>query len=390
MSENPPLIHWNEDGVARCALWHSERGAAPAKVQAADDRLTADAALRLARAGTALLWRGDFQNARQLLLAMARRLERKAAKAPAAATVAAAFERQRRQQAERADLLGAVLIPLGADYRIPLRRAPDVAAACTEAFGPPPPDAPDAGRVISLRELQGLIGAHEWRKNGVMVAALEARIHPHYGVFSPIRGEYLDLVAAAPLAALPAQQLAFDIGTGSGVLAAILAKRGFRTVLATDRDARALACARDNLERLGYAAQVEVLDADLFPPGRADLVVCNPPWLPGQPSASLEHAIYDPGSRMLKGFLAGLAAHLRPGGEGWLILSDFAEHLGLRRRDELMQWIAGAGLEVIARLDTRPRHARASDASDLVHTARAAEITSLWRLGVAQAGALRT
>jgi hypothetical protein len=36
--------------------------------------------------------------------------------------------------------------------------------------------------------------------------------------------------------------------------------------------------------------------------------------------------VYDEGSRMLLGFLNGLAAHLAPGGEGWLILSDLAEH----------------------------------------------------------------
>ena len=33
--------------------------------------------------------------------------------------------------------------------------------------------------------------------------------------------------------------------------------------------------------------------ADLFPDGRAPLVVCNPPWLPGRPSSPLVHAIYD-------------------------------------------------------------------------------------------------
>ena len=37
------------------------------------------------------------------------------------------------------------------------------------------------------------------------------------------------------------------------------------------------------------------------------------------------------------------------GGEGWLILSDLAEHLGLRSRDELLGWIAQAGLTVKGR-----------------------------------------
>jgi methylase of polypeptide subunit release factors len=111
--------------------------------------------------------------------------------------------------------------------------------------------------------------------------------------------------------------------------------------------------------------------------------VCNPPWVPAQPSSPLEAAVYDPGSRMLRGWLAGLAAHLAEGGEGWLILSDLAEHLGLRSRAELQGWIEAGGLRVLGRLDTRPVHKRAADESDPLHAARAAEVTSLWRLGVA-------
>ena len=83
---------------------------------------------------------------------------------------------------------------------------------------------------------------------------------------------------------------------------------------------------------------------------------------------------------MLRAFLAGLADHLTPGGEGWLILSDLAEHLGLRTREALLAMIDAAGLTVIDRHDIRPRHPRASDDSDPLHAARAAEITSLWRL----------
>jgi methylase of polypeptide subunit release factors len=123
-----------------------------------------------------------------------------------------------------------------------------------------------------------------------------------------------------------------------------------------------------------------VVQADLFPEGRAPLVLCNPPWVPARPSSPLEHAVYDPDSRMLRGFLAGLADHLEQGGEGWLILSDLAEHLGLRSREELLGWIAAAGLKVSGRIDTRPRHPKAADRDDPLHAARAAELTSLWRL----------
>jgi len=382
------MIEWSEHGEAHSALWRSEAGSpAPRRVQPADDTLPADTAYRLACEGTALLWRGDFQNARQLLQALMRRADRrppkaaaKAAQKIAQASPAERFHLHRQAQAQRARTLGALLIPVEGDYSIALRRAPDWRTACTEAWGP----ASGQPSVVALRELLGIVGAHEWRKKGVELPALGAapdnRIHPHYGVFSPIRGEYIDLVAQAPL---PATDLAFDIGTGTGVLAAVLARRGVQRIVATELAPRALACAQDNLQRLGLAERVQLLAADLFPPGRAPLVVCNPPWVPARPSSALEQAVYDEGSRMLQGFLAGLREHLEPGGEGWLILSDLAEHLGLRTRDELLGWIAAAGLEVRGRLDARPRHGKAQDAGDPLHAARAAEVTSLWRLGLA-------
>ncbi len=373
------VVHWLEQGEPHSALWRAESGATPDNILVADDRLTADAAYRLARTGTALLWRGDFQNARQLLQALARRADRQRRNTREAPSAGVAFQQHRQTQGRRADILNKLLLPLNADYSVPLRRAPDVRQACSEAYGLA--TASTASSLISLRELQGLIGAHEWRKKGVPVAALNARIHPHYGVFAPVRGEYVGLVNEAPLpAALAADSLAFDIGTGTGVLAAVLAKRGIAHIIATDQNPRALICARENLVRLGLADQVTVVPADLFPAGRAPLIVCNPPWVPAQPHSALDEAIYDPDSRMLRGFLAGLAAHLTPGGEGWLILSDIAEHLGLRTRDELLAMIATAGLTVAGRLDVRPTHRRVSDASDPLHAARAAEVTSLWRL----------
>lgn len=382
------MIEWNEQGETRSARWRSESGAAaPRRVVPADDTLPADTAYRMACEGTGLLWRGDFQNARHLLQALMRRADRKPAKAAAkaaqkraAATPAEQFHLHRQAQAQRARTLGALLIPVQGDYSISLRRAPDWRAACQEAWGP----ASGEASVVSLRELLGIVGAHEWRKKGVEIPALGAgpnnRIHPHYGVFSPVRGEYIDLVAQAPL---PSKELAFDIGTGTGVLAAVLARRGVRRVIATELAPRALACAQDNIQRLGLQGRVELLAADLFPPGRAPLVVCNPPWLPARPSSAVEQAVYDEGSRMLKGFLAGLAEHLEPGGEGWLLLSDLAEHLGLRTRDELQGWIDAAGLRVLGSEDVRPRHGKAQDASDALHVARAAEVTSLWRLAAA-------
>jgi methylase of polypeptide subunit release factors len=397
MNENEPWITWEESGAPQRARWRSESQAMPATLLPVDDTFPANAAFKAVNEGTGLLWRGDFQNGRQLLQALGRRVDRpprehaprKGTQVPAsaradanAATLARdAFMRHREAQARRAALLGRVLVKFEPDHTIALRRAPDVRAALAEAWGEPD----GTPSVASLRELQGLIGAHEWRKKGVEVPALGARIHPWFGVFSPLRGEYLELIAQAPLPrpSPGAPSLAFDVGTGTGVIAALLARRGVRQVVATDIDPRAIACAGENLARLGLAKQVRVVAADMFPEGRAALVVCNPPWVPTPANAAIERAVYDPGSAMLRAFLGGLAAHLAPGGEGWLVMSDLAEHLGLRTRDEMLAWIAAAGLRVIARHDTRPTHPKAGDPADPLFAARSREVTSLWRLGAA-------
>ncbi len=400
------------------ARWRSESGqGVPHRIQLCDDSTAADTAYKQACEGTGLLWQGDFQNGRALLQALIRRADRTRSKArvrtaatsvaptdgpgptpdPAAraASLASAhasnkpslvsaqvFHLHRQAQAQRARTLGQLLLQLSADHTLGLRRAPDVRAACTEAFGPAGSD--DEPYVISLRELLGVVSAHEWRSKGVAVAAIGGVIHPHYGVFAPLRAEYLDLVAQSPLPrALAHNSLAWDIGCGTGVLAALLARRGVQQLVATDLDPRALACSSDNLQRLGLADRVQLHRTDLFPAGTAPLIVCNPPWLPARPSAPIERAVYDPDSRMLRGFLGGLAAHLAPKGEGWLVLSDLAELLGLRSRAELLGWIAAAGMRVLQRSEVRAVHPKVADATDPLHAARAAERTSLWRLVVA-------
>ncbi|MFL6600967.1 MAG: methyltransferase [Steroidobacteraceae bacterium] len=389
-----PIIHWLEDGKAFEAPWRSHSGTPPAtRVVVADGKMTADEGYGLACQGTALLWRGDFQEARQMLSALANRADRRQRRSRTAAATsiagpAEAFHLYRQARSQRARTLNALLIQLNDDYTIPLRRAPDIRQACAEAYGPP-----NTASVTSLRALLGVIGAHEWRTKGIELPEAGGRVYPHFGVFAPIRREYVDLVSTALLPAACTQLgtctqldacassgVAFDIGTGTGVLAAVLARRGIERVVATDLDSRALACARENVRQLGLSERIDVVQADLFPEGRAALVVCNPPWIPARPSSSMENGIYDPESRMLRGFLRALPEHLEPGGEGWLILSDLAEHLGLRTRAQLLEEFEAAGLRVLGRNDVQPRHPRAADKTDPFHIARAAEITSLWRL----------
>ncbi|MFZ3143627.1 methyltransferase [Psychrobacter glacincola] len=390
-------VQWFENETLHQARWLSQSNhVPPARIVVVDDKTTADEAYRLACAGTSMLWRGDFNNARQLLQAITRRIDRanerseqrkinkaanKLAKSAKSTDETSAsskdipnlFHQQRQVQSQRSRLLSRLLLELDAGYISQLRRAPDVSAACTSAFGEL-----NESCLISFRDLQGALGAAGWRVKGVAIENLDLSIFPHYGVFAPTRHEYVQLLLDAPLPAV--YDVAFDIGTGTGLLAIILAQRGVKQVIATDLNPRALACASENLARFESAVQLQ--QADLYPTDAplANLLVCNPPWLPAKPTSPLEFAVYDANSTMLRGFLQGAKQHLAEQGEVWLILSDLAEHLQLRSRDELLGWFTDAGLEVKYRLDTQPKHGRSQDDTDPLFAARNAEITSLWCL----------
>ncbi len=361
----PHTLTWQEQGQTRQAPWcNTAAQKPPAALTVAEAGLSAKAALKSFRQGCALLWRGDYHQAVQLLSAVKRQL-------PDAASPD--FHTHRMQQAQRSRLANMLLVEIDAGYRLNLRRAPDVAAALADVFGEPNSEP----FLLPLNLLLGFIGAHQWHKKGVEIPALGAHIHVPFGVFSPLRGEYLNLIAAAPLP--PSVQSAFDIGTGSGVIAALLARRGLQAITATDNSPRAIACARANFQRL-CLPQIKLLQTDLFPEGCADLIVCNPPWLPAKPAADIETALYDPGSAMLQAFLQQAPAHLNPGGQIWLIMSDLAEHLGLRQPNELAERIAAAGLTASQRLDTRPQHPKSRDAANPLAAARSRETVSLYIL----------
>jgi methylase of polypeptide subunit release factors len=372
------IVSWLENGTTNSAQWHSESNATPPKkINLADDTTNSKVAYKQVCEGASLIYRGDFQNAKQLLQAIARKVD--ANPTPVAENLTQAFHQHRARQIQRANITNKILIELR-HGSCDLKRAPDLTAAVVSALSTDTrPDKLPAKMLISLRELLGIIGAHEWDKKGVFIESLQANIHATYGVYSPLRGEYLSLIQSATLGQV---KTAFDIGTGTGVIAAILATRGVKSIIATDNSERAIHCAAENIARLNLKSAITLEQANLFPGGnkRADLIVCNPPWLPAKANAPIEHAIYDPNSAMLRGFLGHAKEYLNADGEVWLVLSDIAEHLGLRSHDELHQWIASGGLTVIEKLDTAPKHSKSSDVSDPLYAARVKEVTSLYRL----------
>jgi SAM-dependent methyltransferase len=350
--------------------WRSESGEpAPSVLAPVDDRLSAAAALRQLRAGEYLLYTGDFHNAKQLLGAVGRRLARR----DEARSPLEAFRAERKARELEYRTLSHLLVALDRDYRLSLSRAPDVAQACRWVWGGPERDT----TVVPLKTLLGMLGAAEWRKKGLVVPGLEGLLRPHYGVYLPTRTDYVELVQAVP--AVVGKRV-FDVGTGTGVLSFLLLQRGARSAVGSDTESRAVACARENAEKLGLAGRFEAIETDLFPEGTADLVISNPPWIPEPPKNRLDRAVFDPGSHFLRRFLERLNEHLEPGGLGLLLLSDLAVLLGLRPAGWLDEQLTRSSLQVKWRRSTVARHPKAKDPGDPLQAIRSREETSLYAL----------
>lgn len=352
--------------------YRNESTQKPPQRAIATAQCSADAILQAAKHHTATVWRGDFHQGKQVLAALKKRV-RKPAKT--ADNPADAFHKHRLAQSQQSREINMLLVEIDENGCLNLPRAPDVSAALRDVYG----ETQGEKFLLPLNQLLGFIGAHEWHKQGVVIAALnQQKIHVPFGVFSPLRGEYLDLVAQMRL---PENcQTAMDIGTGSGVLSILLAQRGVGKVIATDSNPRAVQCAQANVARLGFSRQIIVLQQDFLPSEKVDLVVCNPPWLPAKPTSAIETALYDPQHAMLKSVLRDAAACLNPQGELWIVMSDLAEHLGLRDSGSLKMWFAEFGWQIVAQSSATPQHSKAQAAHDVLAFARQRECTFLYCL----------
>jgi len=348
-----------------------------------------------------LVYQGHYANALQLLSALKRRARKRPLQRAAAdvsrMSVTEQWKLHRQRAKEEAQELNRLLLEVRPDHTPTTAKTPDSVPSILRQFVGPRTDP----YLVPLREILARIGSHQWRTKGVPVPQLDHhRLHPHYGVYPPTRQDYLDLLPQAhPCLSNKKNDtkegaVVMDVGTGTGILAAILLHRHPNvTAIGTDINPLAIACAQENLTRLGFGDRMALYQTDLFADRDADVLVCNPPWIPGTAESWLEHAVYD-GGGMLYGFLRDAASHMRGSdSEAWLILSDLAEHLQLRSREELLQRIHDGGLEIVETRAAVPQVAAGSkptkqktkkkeeaDPLPKVADARRAETTHLYRL----------
>jgi release factor glutamine methyltransferase len=111
-----------------------------------------------------------------------------------------------------------------------------------------------------------------------------------------------------------------DLCTGSGCIACAIAHRiKSANVIAIDLSEPAVMIARRNVQRLGLADRVEVLQGDLYEPLKNavdaqpfNLIVANPPYIPTSQVDSLDRNVRDYEPKLaLDGGLDGLFVHRR-------------------------------------------------------------------------------
>lgn len=364
-----------------------------------DDTTRASVAKQHIQNGSALIYQGDYHNARQLLAALKRRYSKNSGKTSShSTTTREQWERLRQSTRRQTKELKMLMIQVDANHSLKgLRRAPNVQHILSKQY---------SGRteayVMPLRDLLGMIGAHEWYKKGIFLPQIGDFIHPHYGVFAPTRNEYLDLVERAAKDFFNEKKteiIAMDIGIGTGVISALLLKKyKIKKLIGTDTNLSAIECSKENLERMGFtcrSGKIALVKTDLFPCNveKAELIVCNPPWIPGKANSQLDRAVYDEGNAsFLRRFLRTAKNHLDQSdhSEIWLVLSNLAELLGLRSGKELEEMIQDGGLEVFATYHTHPARNKAPKSTKSridhsvasINSAREAEVTTLYRLRV--------
>jgi len=114
-----------------------------------------------------------------------------------------------------------------------------------------------------------------------------------------------------------------EIGTGTGLLSILCLQNDAKSVVATDINPAAVACAKYNAAILAPEQKIDVRLVPKSDPGaysvlgkneKFDLILSNPPWEDGSIDKPADHAFYDPNFALMDSLLDGLPQRLTPGG----------------------------------------------------------------------------
>lgn len=133
-----------------------------------------------------------------------------------------------------------------------------------------------------------------------------------------------------------------DMGTGKGEIALKAAEKGAE-VTAVDVNSEALGFAREKAEERGLEDRISFVESDLFEnvDGEFDVVVFNPPYLPGEEGLGDEEIWRggEKGTEVTERFLEQVNGFLGPEGFALVVVSDLAD----------VDALEGFDLEVVGR-----------------------------------------
>lgn len=214
---------------------------------------------------------------------------------------------------------------------------------------------PTGGQIflIPVRRLQRILTDMRRAREGLAVPVLGGTIAISPHVYIPADTSVPAMFAE--YGQLMEGKLVLDMGTGTGVLALLAARLGAHRVVATDSNPKAVANARLNAKRLGVEGIVEVRGpADLFAAvsgSKFDVILFNAPWIHGEPQTLYDTANYDPGYRVMDGFIQAALRHLAPGGVILLQYSDISQRKGDNSLDQFHAAVAANGLRIAGSRD---------------------------------------
>ncbi|MHA2504492.1 MAG: methyltransferase [Candidatus Kariarchaeaceae archaeon] len=229
------------------------------------------------------------------------------------------FESQRMYRAAYREASHRLLLEIS-DHQIKIKKSPFI--GWLELLYPDTPDF-----FISFPSIQGLNSAWQWYTKGLTIEKLNLTIHPYYGVYFPTRFDHLVLLDEWLSQYQGKRDIAYDIGTGSGILSLLLQRHKFNSVIATDSNPNAIIGLVETLETLDLT-QITPRHGDLFAGSDdlADLIVFNPPWLKAQHELSegIDRAIYYDDD-LFERFFEQAPRHLRSDGRVVLLFSNLSK-----------------------------------------------------------------
>ena len=234
---------------------------------------------------------------------------------------------------------------------------------------------------LSFVEVQELHAAWQRYRTGTHFAVIGQRLHPFFGTYIPTRTEHLELFATWLSQYSGARQQAIDVGTGCGVLAMMLCRSGFSAVLATDINPNAIESLSRDVARMSEPPPLTLRRGDLLEvfSGTADLIIFNPPWIPGRIDSPLDQALfYEPG--LLARFFAQARERLAPKGRIVVVFSSILQLVTPDAPHPIETELARGSLVLVQRLQRRikPRPDRTG------RRRRTRERVEIWELARAE------